>query len=221
MAVRRQRGPGRPPAKDALGRFVWALRQLNAKVSKIKLRGRRNYYSYLEVQSVFARQEGSCYYCGMFLQPTGYATNSVRFVHRVRIQSGGAVHESNLIAVCERHAEASDQPSVQPQARVIDFNTFGDLIAQLVWAVLSKDEERVDYFKRHLDLTLAQFVQEMSAMPIGLEASMPEPLKDPPNVSKYVMDIIHRLSEVFEEISYTREYRPRNLKGSLSEEVRD
>lgn len=221
MAVRRRKGPGRPPAKDALGRFVFALRQLNSKVSKIKLRGRRSYYSYLDVQRVFARQEGRCYYDGMILQPTGYALNSVRFVHRVRIQSGGDVHESNLIAVCQRHAEEKDQLPTQPQARVIDFNTFGDLIAQLVGATLSKDAERIDYFKHVLDLTLAQFVQEMHAMPIGLEPAMPPPLDHLPSVSTCVMEIIHRLAEVFEEISYTHAYRPGILKSSFDKEDSD
>lgn len=220
MAVRR--GPGRPPAKDALGRFVFALRELNSKVSKIKLRGRKNYYRYGDLQKVFGRQDGRCYYCGMVLQPTGYALNSVRFVHRVRIQGGGQVHESNLIAVCERHAKERDHLPAQPQLRVINFNTFGDLIVHLVRAALLQDDQRITYFKQTLDLTLAQFVQEMHAMPIGLEASMPPPVEEPKNVSDYVLEIIQHLAETFEEISYTREYRPaRNQKGSVDQEDSD
>lgn len=175
------------------------------------------------MQSVFVRQEGRCYYCGIILQPTGYGINSVRFIHRIRIQSGGDVHESNLIAVCERHAKERDHLPPQPQIRLIDFNSFGDLIVQLVHATLSKDERRITYFKRVLDLTLAQFVQEMHAMPIGLEESLPPPLQKPADVSEHVHDIIQRLADRFEEIGYAREYRPRHeiLKGSLTEEDSD
>ena len=218
--IRKRSGPGRPPAKDALGRFVFALRELNSKISKIKLRGRKNYYRYSDVQGVFGRQEGRCYYCGWVLQPTGYTLNSVRFVHRIRIQTGGQVHESNLIAVCERHAKERDHPAPQPQVRVIDFNTFGDLVVQLVWSTLSEDELRITYFKRSIDVALAQFVQEMYAIPIGLEESMPPPVEYAANVSEHVLDIIHKLSEGFEEIAYTREYRPdhRIVKSRLSQE---
>jgi len=149
----------------------------------------------------------------MVLIPTGYSTDSVRFVHRVPLRRGGRIHKGNLLPLCERCAKDRDQAYPLPSLRVVDYNTFGDLIVQLVWATLTNDTKRVAYFKRTLDLTLAQFVQELHAIPIGLDEDVVhEPIEGESTVSEYCVQIVDKLAKLFEELGYSKQYSPTRRK---------
>lgn len=197
------------PAGARSDRFVVALRELNRTVSKLKRQGRRSYYTLQQVRAVWQEFEGRCHYCGILLSPVGTTGDSVRFVHRIPLKKGGKVNRLNLVPVCGAHASDRDDPHAIPHARVVDYNAFGDLIVQLVWATLAHDEKRVAYFKRALDLTLAEFVQELYAIPIGLdEHVVQDPVENESTVSQHVQDITEKLAKLFEEIGYSKRYHP-------------
>lgn len=192
---------------------MYALREINRKVSRFKLQGRKAYYTIGNIRWVWARYEGRCADCGLVLAPTGYAADSVRFVHRVPLKRGGRIRKENLLPLCERHANDRDQAYPIPSLRVVDYNTFGDLVVQLVWATLSDDKVRIAYFKRCLDLTLAQFVQELHAIPIGLDEDVVhEPVEGNSTASEYCAQIVDKLAELFEEVGYSKQYSPTRTK---------
>lgn len=92
---------------------------------------------------------------------------------------------------------------------MVDYNSFADQVVQLVWAAMCKDDKRIAYFKRSLDLTLAQFVQELCAIPIGLdEGVIADPIQGESTVSEYVVQIADKLAKLFEEIGYSKQYQP-------------
>ena len=194
--------------KKTFERFVIAMREINREVSDIRLQGRKHYYNLHDARWIWGKYNGRCADCGTVLIPFGNANNSVRFTHRVPLKAGGRPNRENLMPVCSNCQETRLRVHVLPQLRVVDYNTFADLIVHLVSAVVMQDEPRIVFFKRVLDLTLAQFVQELHAIPIGLDENIAaEPIEGESTVSEYVKDIAVKLARIFEEIGYSKQYR--------------
>ncbi len=193
-------------ARPGIAKFIFALREINVEVSKHKLQGRKRYYDLHDAR--FWWGKGRCRVCGIAMSPYNYRDPSgVRFVHRVPLKSGGRIARENVLAVCSRcRLERSCAPPV-PELRVIDYNAMGDLVVQLVWAALSKDDKRVSYFKWELDRALSEFVAQLHYIPVGLEERpFQEAIDGDSTVGQYVQDITKKLALLLEEVGSSKQY---------------
>lgn len=147
--------------------FSNALKQINRETSNIKLLGRRRYYNLNDAKGVWKRQFGQCYDCGLPLNARGNLSDSGKFTHRVPVKLGGKVHRDNLILVCPFHKKDRDKRRIPPSLKIIGYNAFSDLVVQLINAVISKDELKINYFKQSLDFTLKDIVDSSYYEPVG------------------------------------------------------
>ena len=192
-------------ARPGIAKFILALREINLEVSRHKLQGRKRYYDLHDAR--FWWSKGRCRYCGIAMSPYDNKAISVRFVHRVPLKSGGRIARENVVACCGRCRASRHPVSVAPELRVVDYNSMADLVVQLVWATLSKDERRLSFFKWELDRALSEFVAQLHYIPVGLEErAFQEPVEGESTVGQYVEDITKKLALLLEEVGSSKQY---------------
>lgn len=185
------------------GLFVSPLKKINREVSNFKLRGRRKYYTIYDAKEVWRRSYGSCYDCGIILNPRGNKQDSGNFTHRIPLELGGKIHRDNLILVCPAHKDNRDKKRKPPSMKIIGYNAISDIIVQLVESIMSKDEERIQYFKQCFDVELKDIV-DSGFYP--LEKIKPLPQLPKKAISNYLEDIVNELKKEFEIIEQAKVY---------------
>ena len=185
------------------GLFVSPLKRINREVSNYKLVGRRKYYTIDDAKEVWKRDLGRCYDCGIILNPRGNQKGAGHFTHRVPLKLGGKVHIDNLVVVCLTHKEDRDKKRKPPSMKITGYNALSDIVVQLVESIMSKDEERIKYFKQCFDVELKDIV-DSGYYPL----EKIQVLKQVPNktISGHIQDIVEELKKEFEIIGQAKVY---------------
>lgn len=174
-------------------------------VAKHKLQGQKRYYDLHDARYWWGR--GRCRVCGIVMSPYSNQPISVRYMHRIPLKHGGRIERENVLAVCGRCHTTRRAADPVPEMRVIDYNSMSDLVVQLVWATLSKDERRIQFFKWELDRALSDFVAQLHYIPVGLEERpLQEALEGESTVGQYVADIAKKLALLLEEVGSSKQY---------------
>lgn len=186
--------------------FKQALRAINGEIQrKIKVAKitRKNGFTKDDLRFAFVKFKGCCSKCGVGLLASGNNSRSARFALRAPIDAGGRVHRDNLIPVCVTcKKEKVPKRILNPEDRILDFNSLGDLIAHLSKAVVEEDEKRIIFFKRQVNEAITMFIQTLYYMPIVDKIEPVERIEENNSIS----DLIADLTRAFKEINLTKEY---------------
>lgn len=186
--------------------FAPAQRALNHELSrKMKLRANRKLFNKYDLRYAYDKFNGSCSVCGLNLQAKssqhGNNTRSAQFMLRTPLENNGKLSKDNLLLVCKRHKENKRFTSY-PKTRTFGFNTFADIIAQLVAAVVDEDDRRIDSFKKHVNVMLDEFIQTLRH---DMDLDEVEPLERY-EFENTVPDLIVEIATAFKEIKKTKQY---------------
>ena len=132
--------------------FGPAQRSLNSELSRnMKLRANRKLFNKNDLRYVYDKFNGACAVCGLNLQAKssqhGNNSRSAQFKLRIPLENNGKLSQDNLLLVCKRHKDNKPFTSY-PKSREFGFNTFADMLAQLVAAVVDEDDGRILSFKK-------------------------------------------------------------------------